>query len=193
MSWALGSWRGSVPSAYRKRGTSWRAFGTVGRLHNSVRFYNLLSRSGCTCHETCVHNEACAKSNRLFCSNKLTQQHYKRFFFLNLYFFRSKTTRVENRNLKACTSLKDNPGSSKSDDGITNAVVIAKIWKVNEPLVVPTPVGRLVIFDSNQKGRGVDSWFESHASIQPSPVYCSWVVLTLLNRSVYLNRRINAF
>ena len=30
-----------------------------------------------------------------------------------------------------------------------NAVVIANILKVNEPLVVPVPVRRLIVFDTN--------------------------------------------
>ena len=55
---------------------------------------------------------------------------------------------------KLALVLKENPASSKSGDSIKNAVVIAKIWKVNEPSVMPTPVGRLIIFDTNQKGRG---------------------------------------
>ena len=55
---------------------------------------------------------------------------------------------------KLALVLKENPTNSKSHDGLTNAVVIANIWKVNEPLVVPTPAGLLIIFDTNQKGRG---------------------------------------
>lgn len=35
-----------------------------------------------------------------------------------------------------------------------NAVVIANIRKVNEPLVVPTPVGRLIVFDTETTGLG---------------------------------------
>ena len=38
-----------------------------------------------------------------------------------------------------------------------NAVVIANIRQKNQPLVVPTPVGRLIVFDTwlNNKARGM--------------------------------------